>query len=258
MSFHKKVSLDVSRSRRCRLELEKAMSTARCPKDSKFGECLININTKQDPILGKNLSRIEMDIRRMEAKMQQLRKTFVRSSQCLNYEPMILVERCPPREAFRRTAFINAYGYDPQLARLPGYMFPMKSRSRTPTTFTTIDAFVVKQRRTRNVWERATEDKELPKFESTVRPCSRLTQREIQQLQQCRTYHKPKLQDERELRSPRFDTNTPFISHLPRTTIPQTVDGRLSVMALPSSSKSLFLKEPGRSVRLNETPISVT
>ena len=228
------------------------MWTARCPKDSKFGECLLNIHTKHDPVLGRSLSRIEMDIHRMEAKMDQLRKTFVRASQCLNNEPMILVERSPPKAAFRRKAFINAYGYDPELARLPGYMFPMKSRSRTPTTFTTIDAFVVKQRRTRNVWERVTE--EAPKFESTVRPCSRLTRREVQQLQLCRTHHKPRLQDEREAGSPRQDGNSPFISQLPRTNVSRTADGRLGPQ---NSFKSLWLKEPGRNIRLNETSIYI-
>ena len=51
------------------LDKQRAVSTARNPKDSKFGECLLNVHTKQDPVLQARLGRISTEMRRMEFKV---------------------------------------------------------------------------------------------------------------------------------------------------------------------------------------------
>ena len=60
------------RSRGSELDIQRAVNAARSPKDSKFGECLINVNTKQDPILKLRLGRISTEMRRMEFRVSRV------------------------------------------------------------------------------------------------------------------------------------------------------------------------------------------
>ncbi|XP_046354601.1 uncharacterized protein LOC124134029 [Haliotis rufescens] len=235
--MEERVSVDTLLNRKARLEREKAMNAARCPKESKFGECLLNINTKDDPLLCKNLGKINLEVRRMEFKMKQLRQTFVKQSKFLNHEPLILVERPASPEVRHRRVVMDMGANDPASMTLPGYMRPLRSRCRTPSTITTIDAFTVRPKKKRNVWEEAMDEKEKPKFKSTVRPCSRLTQRELTEVHLGWSTHKTKVDKEPEARTPSPSRATPrslpndnqvFITQLRRTDLPRTADGRLT------------------------------
>lgn len=183
-------------SRRALYERKKAEEAARNPGVSKFGDCLVSVNSKTDEVLSKNLKQINSEIRRMELLTSQKRKLFLRNSGVLNHDPIILVERpASPLAIKRAQTLLNNYEYDEELfgeANKPGYMKPLRSRTRTPSTLTTIDAFTVKSKKKRNVWEGAMDDKAPPQFTGTVRPYARLTQKEITELQMGLEMHKPK------------------------------------------------------------------
>nr|KAG5712946.1 hypothetical protein BaRGS_021740 [Batillaria attramentaria] len=222
------------KSRGAELDKQRAVMTARNPKDSKWGECLINVNTKQDPILASRLGRISTEMRRMEFRLHQVKQHFVKTSSCLNHEPLILVERPPSPAVRRRAKIIETYGEDLTAHSMPGYMRPLRSRCRTPSTLTTIDAFTLQTKKKRNVWEEAMDEKETPVFRSTVRPAARLTKREAAQLQMGWSAHKPRLDgvgkeksDSPRERTPRDTGDTPFVTQLPRREHASTPDGRL-------------------------------
>ncbi|XP_076470271.1 uncharacterized protein LOC143300461 isoform X2 [Babylonia areolata] len=252
------------RSRGSELDIQRAVLAARNPKESKFGECLINVHTKQDPILKLRLGKISTEMKRMEFKMQQVKQHFVKTSSCLNHEPLLLVERPPSPQVRRRAQVMEVCGEDPQDLIKPGYMRPLRSRCRTPSTLTTIDAFTLKTRKKRNVWEEAMDDKEPPQFRSTVRPSAKLTRHERAALQIGWDAHKPRVdvtaKDKNKAESPRPPrevtaavSDTLFVTHLPRKELPRkelphkelphkdlphTPDGRLlkSVQLVESSA----------------------
>ena len=62
------------------LDKQRAVLAARCPKDSKFGECLLNVNTKQDPVLKSRLGKITTEKRRMEFKVRSSASLALRAS----------------------------------------------------------------------------------------------------------------------------------------------------------------------------------
>lgn len=246
------------KTRGAELDKQRAVMTARNPKDSKWGECLINVNTKQDPILASRLGRITTEMRRMEFKLQQVKQHFVKTSSCLNHEPLILVERPASPAVRRRAKLIEAYGEDPNTLTLPGYMRPLRSRCRTPSTLTTIDAFTLQTKKKRNVWEEAMDEKEPPVFRSTVRPAARLTRREAAQLQMGWSAHKPRLEgkerDPKDAATPRDPSDTPFVTQLPRRDLAITPDGRL----LKSVVLSALGRYPEDVNPVSDRPDSVT
>ncbi|KAK3596455.1 hypothetical protein CHS0354_015927 [Potamilus streckersoni] len=183
-------------SRRAWMEREKAMEAARNPGFSKFGECLVNSHSKQDKLLNSRLNRINTEIRKMEKVRNQEKKHFVKCSGVLNHDPLILVERLPSPSVIKRamTLMINEdiEGIEDD-SKVPGYMRPLRSRTRTPSTLMTIDAFVLKSKKKRNVWEEAMNDKEPLVFQSMARPYTKLTERDKSDLQLGYSVHKPKL-----------------------------------------------------------------
>lgn len=188
-------------SRRAMLEREKAMEAARNPGVSKYGTTLVDVNSKQDRDLSKQLSYINSQIRRMEVEMRQKKKYFVKKCQVLNYDPIILVERPPSPEAVKKVVKLEYSDYEQDDSVLdpensPHYMKQLRSKVRTPSLLTTIDAFTIKSSNKKNVWEDATDDKEPMKFQSTVRPYTRLTKREQVDLQMGWSFHKPRLTPE--------------------------------------------------------------
>jgi hypothetical protein len=185
------------------LEREKAMEGARNPGVSKYGTTLVDVNSKQDRDLSKQLRYINSQIKRMEIEMKQKKKYFVKKCQVLNYDPIILVERPPSPEAIKKIIKL-AYSDDEDDSALdpensPHYMKQLRSKVRTPSLLTTIDAFTVKASTKKNVWEEATNDKEPMKFQSTVRPYTRLTKRERGDLQTGWWFHKPRLTPEQDI-----------------------------------------------------------
>ncbi|XP_060556166.1 uncharacterized protein LOC132716825 isoform X2 [Ruditapes philippinarum] len=196
--LEREMRLGTITSRRSLMEREKAMEAARNPGVSKFGDCLVNINLKDDKTLNSNLRKINSEIRRMQLQFNHKMKYFVKRSNVLNHDPIILVERPPSPEVKKRAHLMEEYtGEDdvPGDENKPGYMKQIRSKARTPSTLTTIDAFTVKQRKKKNVWEDAVEEKSRPEFESTVRPFAKLTSRERSDLQKGYEFHKPKLEN---------------------------------------------------------------
>lgn len=182
-------------SRRVLIERERAMEAARNPGVSKFGDCLFNANQKSDKLLKSNLRKISSEIRRMELQINQKMKYFVKTSNVLNHDPIILVERPPSPEVKKRAQAMKYYEGEndvPGDENKPGYMKQLRTKARTPSTLTTIDAFTVKQRKKKNVWD--LNEKSGPDFQSTVRPCAKLTRREVSDLQKGYEFHKPKIE----------------------------------------------------------------
>lgn len=193
------------KSRRAMLEREKAMEGARNPGFSKYGTTLVDVNSKQDRDLSKQINYINSQIKRMEIEMKQKKKYFVKKCQVLNYDPIILVERPPSPEIIKKVVKL-AYSDDEDDSFLepensPHYMKQLRSKMRTPSLLTTIDAFTIKSSKKKNVWEGVTDDKEPMKFQSTVRPYVRLTKREQSDLQVGWSFHKPHLTPEQNIDS---------------------------------------------------------
>ncbi|KAK3106850.1 hypothetical protein FSP39_021205 [Pinctada imbricata] len=188
------------KNRKTRLEREKAIEGARNPGVSKFGISLADINCKRDKLLFHEMRKIENEVKCMQLKMNQQKKSFVKSCHVLNYDPIILVERPPSPEVIKKATAMS-YGIDENeyreefenAAEIPGYMRQLRSRQRTPSTLTTIDAFTVKSKKKKNVWEDTRDQKEPPVFTSTVRPFMKLTKREQSDLQLGWSFHKPRL-----------------------------------------------------------------
>lgn len=76
----------------------------------------------------------------------------------------------------------------------PHYMRQLRSKVRTPSTLMTIDAFTVKSKKKRNLWNETMDEKDGPEFQSTVRPYAKLSEKEKTDLQIGWSYHKPRLQ----------------------------------------------------------------
>ena len=191
-------------SRRALIEREKAMEAARNPGVSKFGDCLLTSKAKTDKMLVSNIRKINSEIRRMQLQVNQKMKLFVKNSAVLNHDPLILVERPPSPEVVKKAHVMRNYAdldthfypeFDEERENRPSYMRQLRSKAKTPSTLTTIDAFTVKSRRKKNVWEGAVDEKEPPTFKSTVRPFAKLTRREISDLQRGYEFHKPKLEN---------------------------------------------------------------
>jgi len=188
--------LGVLTSRRSMMERERAMDAARNPGISRFGDCLVNNQSKGDKMLASHMRKINSEIRRMEAQINNKMKCFLKSSAVLNHDPLILVERPASPEAVKKAYVMrndkDEHGYPANVdEEKPSYMRQLRSKARTPSTLTTIDAFTVKARKKKNVWDDATGEK--PQFQSTVRPYAKLTKREITDLQKGYEFHKPKL-----------------------------------------------------------------
>ena len=182
------------------LEREKAIETARNPGVSKFGISLADINCRRDTYLVKELRKIEHEVKSMQLKLSQQKKSFVRNCHVLNYDPIILVERPPsPEVVHKATAMSYGMTEDEYIdefedgKKTPNFMRQLRSRQKTPSTLTTIDAFTIKSKKKKNVWEDTRDQKEPPKFTSTVRPYVKLTRREQSDLQVGWSFHKPRL-----------------------------------------------------------------
>lgn len=196
--LEREMRLGTMTSRRALIERERAMEAARNPGVSKFGDCLVYINSKTDKALSSNLRRINTEIRRMELQISQKIKYFVKHSTVLNHDPLILVERPASLNTIQRALTMTHYDPNDNYPPLddgnkPGYMKQLRSKARTPSTLTTIDAFTVITKKKKNIWEGAANEKEKLQFQSTVRPYTKLTNREISDLQKGYEFHKPKL-----------------------------------------------------------------
>ena len=151
----------------------------------------------------------------------------------------------------------------------------LRSRCRTPSTLTTIDAFTLKTRKKRNVWEEALDEKEPPRFKSTVCPSARLTRQEMAALRLGWDTHKLKADPKAERKeSPRSATprdttaDTLFVTQLPRKELPRTPDGRLlrsvvldELLAINTPSSASVRKSSAppqarrRKVAISESPV---
>jgi len=172
----------------------RAVTAARSPHTSRMGDYLIQqylVNSKNSRTPSGDVSRLTGEKKRSEANMYQERHNFLRQSHCLNSEPLILVERPPSPKVKTRAKMIAKHGIDPQVVSLPSYMRPLKTKSRTPNTLTTIEAYTLQTRKKKNVWEEVAESKDEVKFKSMARPSVPLTAGERRQLKQGYNLHKP-------------------------------------------------------------------
>ena len=188
--------IETMTTRRALYERKKATDAARNPGVSRFGESLVTVNSKTDEMLTRRLKQISSEIRRMELQLNQKKKLFLKNNGLLNHDPIILVERpASPIIIKRAHTLLNNDPYDEALfgeAHKPSYMKQLRSKTRTPSTLTTIDSFIVKARKKKNVWEEAMDEKTAKQFTGTVRPYARLSRRETTELQLGYQMHKPK------------------------------------------------------------------
>ncbi|XP_033758845.1 uncharacterized protein LOC117341116 isoform X3 [Pecten maximus] len=200
-------------SRRMMIERERAVDGARNPAFSKLGSTLLDTYTKPDQYLTKQYRHINSQIRRMEATMRLKKKQFVQTSQVLNYDPIILVERPPsPENVKMAKAKILAEEMNEEFIAdeyKPHYMRQLRTKAKTPSTLMTIDAFTVKSKKKRNIWNKTLDERDPPEFQSTVRPYSKLTEKEKTDLQIGWSYHKPRLEAEEDQEPKREKSMTP-------------------------------------------------
>ena len=169
------------------MEKERAMSTAKNTKDSKFGTALLKNNFHQNRLLVTTLGRLDNQLRRQQMHIDQQKKRFLNRKLP---EPSIIVERPASPEKF--TYDVDSDDSDDYYyGGTPSYMKPLKRRVKTPSNLPTIDAFVLKTKKKANLWEEAMDKNERPQFQSTVLPSPPLTQEERNELHAGWLYHRP-------------------------------------------------------------------
>lgn len=92
---------------------------------------------------------------------------------------------------YLQDAFENEQGTNHDSPKLPGYMRPLRTGRRTPSSLITIEAFTLETKKKRNIWEEALTEKEEPRFKSSTMPAIRLSEQEVVQLQLGHMLHKP-------------------------------------------------------------------
>ena len=110
----------------------------------------------------------------MQLNATRQKKQFVKSSELLNHEPLLLVRR-------PKSATANETSKGQKLLRTPGFMRPIPSKVARPSSLNTIDIFTAQPTRKKNLWENSGE-KTVVRFTSVVRPCAALSEKEYMQL----------------------------------------------------------------------------
>jgi len=172
----------------------KAVTEARSPHTSRMGDYLIQqhvVNTRTGGPGGGEVCRLTGEQKRSEQQLHLNKRGFLRTSHCLNREPLILVERPPSPKAKTRARIMEKHGVDPVSISLPSYMRPLRTKSRTPSTLTTIEAYTLQTKKKKNVWEEVAEDPHSLRFKSMAKPSAPLTAGEKKQLRMGYTLHKP-------------------------------------------------------------------
>ncbi len=153
---------------------------------SSFKRVLLRTNAQQDRMLNTEIEKIERLRQKHFKHVLQERKVFLIKKTQLP-DPSILVERAPSPDAFYKAA-LDKYDKTNFDDKTPNYMRPLERRAKTPSTFMTIDAFTVRQKRKVNVWEE--KDKNLI-FHSVAPPSNPLNEEELHELQRAWQYHHP-------------------------------------------------------------------
>ena len=202
-------------SRGVMIERGRAVDGARNPAFSKLGQSCMDNYTKPDKSLMRSLSSLNNQIRRMEAEARHRKTEFVKRSQVLNYEPMILVERPASPEVQKKAHAIRVAtqlgeNYETESEK-PRYMRQLRKQVKTPSTLTTIDSFTVKSKKKQNTWEEVRDQGEQLEFKSLLRPFSKLTDKERSDLQIGWSIHKPRLigQDEQDTENKKKKSKSP-------------------------------------------------
>ena len=167
------------------MERNKALSHARNPGLSKYGQCLVRVNTRLNNQLKTNLAKINADFKRMDMQTKRKKNFFIKTSGLLNHEPILLVQR-PKSEPIADTTPTKIGN------RELGFMKPRSSNIVRPSSHKTIDIYTVQPTKKKNLWENLSEDKAV-KFTSLVRPCAKLSQTEIENLRDEYSATKPAL-----------------------------------------------------------------
>ena len=156
------------------MERRKALEHARNPGLSKYGHCIVSVNTRLNNLLAVNLQKLNAEFKRLELQAIQQKKQFVKTCGLLNHEPLLIVRR-PPSAITTQTKESRG------LSRKPGYMNPIKSKIARPSSLKTIDVFTAEPAKKKNLWELPNEESVL-RFTSAVRPCAALSVKEYEEL----------------------------------------------------------------------------
>lgn len=176
-------------SSKCQMmDKAKALKTARSPSCSKYGNALLTNNVQEGRILSSEVARLERQHKRQQMHLDQAQKRFLQR-QNQRPGPTLILERPPSPEQVKRFLYCTKETPYTHSTSEPSYMNNVKSKVKVPLMQPTIDAFVVKVKKKRNVWEEAMIEKQPAMFASTVQPCWPLTPAEQAELRVCLECH---------------------------------------------------------------------
>lgn len=184
-TFETDLRLGLFPSRKLILERNKALSHARNPGLSKYGQCLVSVNTRLNNQLKTNLAKINAEFKRLDMQAKRKKNFFIKTSGLLNHEPLLLVQR-PKSEPISEP---TSEKIDDHAA---GFMKPRWSKIVRPSSHKTIDIYTVQPTKKKNLWDNFTKDK-TPRFTSVIRPCAKLSQSEMENLKNEYSATKPSL-----------------------------------------------------------------
>lgn len=178
-------------------EREKAVKAARYPAFSKYGNSLMAMSLRKNQALTRKLAYLDLQMKQTEIETNCKKRFFLKTCQVLNHDPIIVVERSPSHVVLNK---LNSYnnGDDVGKGCLPNYMTQLDFKIKIPSMFTTTEAFIVRSKKKRNIWDETKEQvvKESKTFRSTLRPTARLSRKEQISLQTGFSFHKPRVTPE--------------------------------------------------------------
>ena len=185
-TFQTDLRLGLFPSRKLILERNKAISHARNPGLSKYGQCLVSVNNRLNNVLKTNLASLNAEFKRMEMQATRRKKFFIKTSGLLNHEPLLLVQR-PKSEPIAETPSVPRKDDN-----VPGFMKPRLSKIVRPSSLKTIDIYTVRPAKKTNLWESSGEERAL-RFTGVIRPCAKLSENEVEHLKNEYSATKPSL-----------------------------------------------------------------
>ncbi|ELT91448.1 hypothetical protein CAPTEDRAFT_190371 [Capitella teleta] len=170
-AFRKKAEPQLNRRRQ--MDKDRALGTATNPSSSKFGSALLS-STQDGRALNNEVSKLERQLKRTQLHIEHEQKRFLQKQQQLP-EPTLIVVRPPSPLLTKKFLYWNKTSDAPytHAPDEPSYMNSIRSKVRAPLAQPTIDAFSVKVRKKKNIWEEALNED--AHFTSAVQPCWPLT-----------------------------------------------------------------------------------
>ena len=183
-------------SRRHIIDKERAIGTAKNPKDSHYGRTLLRNNVFEGRLLSSEMGKLGNEARRNQMHLDQQKKLFLKKNLSLP-DPMILVERPPSPDVLKKASFPEEFTDDEYYfnkSAPPHYAKPRSLDIKAPSTHVIMDMFKVTKKKKVNIWEEVMIEKEQPHFESAVRPARKLSELETQEIEKAWNAHRRQIE----------------------------------------------------------------